>query len=66
MGRYTETINIRVSPELKRALEHAAMKQALNTSTLARSLLFKTFFGDRNIQPAKTGKDFPNAELPTV
>jgi len=29
MGRYTETINIRVSPELKRALEHAAMKLSL-------------------------------------
>jgi len=60
MSRYTETINMRVSPELKQALERAAKKQALNTSTLARSILYKLFIGNDD------NRDRTLVDTPTV
>jgi len=45
--KYTESLMVRLTPELKEAIEQAAAKQALAPSTLARSMLFRVFMPDQ-------------------
>jgi len=64
MSKFPETINIRIPPELKVAIEEAAAREGLNPTALARSLLYKAFFGNGGKADAEPVNTLVDSKVP--